>query len=102
MTRLTTKVTNGRVELSAPPDWPDGTEVLVEPVAKTQRPNYQDEDWPTDPESIAAWIAEAEAIPPLEMTKEEEAEWQAALQAQKDYELSQWEHRAAALEKLFP
>ncbi len=102
MTRLKTKVANGRIELSAPPDWPDGTEVLVEPVAKPQRPNYQDEDWATDPESIAAWIAEFEAIPPLEMTPEEEAEWQAARKAQREFELSHWEERASSIEKLFP
>jgi hypothetical protein len=39
-----------------------------------------------DPKSIARWIAKFDAIPPPEMTSAEEAEWQAALAAQRAYE----------------
>jgi len=46
-----------------------------------------------DPESVARWIAEANSIPPLTMTAEEEAEWQAARAAQKQLD-------AAAMDRL--
>ena len=39
-----------------------------------------------DAESIARWIAEFDAIPPLQMTPDEEAAWQAARDAQKELE----------------
>jgi len=40
-----------------------------------------DDNQGDDPESIVRWIAAVDAIPPLEMTAAEEAEWQAARQA---------------------
>ncbi len=55
-----------------------------------------------DPESIAHWIAEFDAIPPLEMTPAEEAEWQAARAAQKASEIAKFEERARRIEALFP
>jgi len=56
---------NGQIILTQPADWPEDTEVLVEPVSTDDH----EENWPTDPESIARWLAEFDAIPPLEMTE---------------------------------
>jgi hypothetical protein len=55
-----------------------------------------------DPESIARWIAALDAIPPLEMTRAEEAGWQAAREAQKASEIADFEERARRIEALFP
>jgi len=44
-----------------------------------------EEEQSNDPEAIARWLAEFDAIPPWQMTAEEEAEWQAARQAVKEY-----------------
>lgn len=54
-----------------------------------------------DPEAIARWIAEFQAIPPLQMTTEEEAEWQAARQAQREFELQTFDPRADQIQKAF-
>ena len=69
---------NGQVVLEAPADWPEGRRLVV-----AEEPVDDDNDQPDDPETIARWLAEFEAIPPLEMTAEEEAEWQAARKAQR-------------------
>lgn len=46
----------------------------------------REEDWPTTPEGIAAMRARMAQFEPLEMTSEEEANWKAALRAQRDKE----------------
>ena len=91
---------NGQVVLESPADWPDGTEVIVEPTVQ-ETVGMTEEEQGDDPESIAAWITEFDAIPPLQMTPEEEAEWQAARQAQKKFEKAQFFDRADKLRGLW-
>jgi hypothetical protein len=74
-------VCHGQITLAAPVEWPDGTVVSVKPVVPTLD---NVEDQPEDPESIARWVAEFNAIPPWEMTAEEEAQWAAARNAQRE------------------
>jgi hypothetical protein len=93
---------NGQITLSEPTDWAEGTKVLVEPIQTESTRDTEEKDWPTDAESIAHWIAEFDAIPPLVMTPEEEAEWQASRKARKDYELSQWQEHHKKLDGLIP
>jgi hypothetical protein len=45
------------------------------------------------PEAIRGWLAEFDAIPPWEMTAAEEAEWQSARQAAKEYALQKTAQR---------
>ena len=92
---------NGQIILDRPADWPEETEVLVEPLPQEQTLGIREEDWPTDAEGIARWMAAFDAILPLQMTTEEEAEWQAAREAQKAFELARWEERARRIERLF-
>ena len=61
----------------------------------------RDEDWPTDTPGIARLLALIDSLEPFDMSAAEEAEWKAALQAQKDYDKSKFEERARRLEKLF-
>ena len=82
-------VKNGQIVVGEPLDWPDGTEVIVEPVAP-ESVGMTEEEQGDDPESIARWIAAFDAIPPLQMTPEEEADWQAARQAQREFEKSRF------------
>jgi hypothetical protein len=51
--------------------------------------------------TIARWIKEFDAIPPLEMTPEEEGQWQAARQAQKEFEKATFFERAESLGRMF-
>lgn len=83
----------GQVVLDGPADWPDGCRVIVEPEALHSLNGTAEENQADDPESIAKWLAEFGAIPPWEMTPEEEAEWQAARQAVKEYTLSKMKQR---------
>lgn len=72
MSAIRGKVTDGKIEIPAPPDWPDGLEVEVRP-ADAEFGCTEDEQG-DDPESIAAWIAQFDARPRLVMSPEEEAE----------------------------
>ena len=55
-------------------------------------------EWPTTPEARAEWLQWFDSIEPVEMTPEEEAEWQTARQAVKDYTVAKMKR----LERLFP
>jgi len=91
-------VQNGQVVLAEPLNWPDGMEVIIEPAMEHDWTGMTEEGQGDDPESIARWIAEFDAIPPLQMTQEEEAAWHAARLAQKDYELSKFLETADKLQ----
>jgi hypothetical protein len=92
---------NGQVILKERADWPEGTEVLVEPVSVERSLGIRDEDWPTDPEGIARHLALMDRIEPLVMTPQEEADWEAARKAQKEHDLATSEERARRIERLF-
>jgi hypothetical protein len=93
------KYVNGTVVLEAAADWPDGTEVLVEPVPSGEPVGMREEDWPTTPEGVAALLQRWDAIEPLEMTPEEEAEWHSGLKAIGDYTIA---HMNEGIDELFP
>lgn len=64
----------GRLDFQAPPDWPEGTEVLIEPAAPaTERIGIDESDWRDDPVALADWEAWIQTIEPLESTPEEAA-----------------------------
>jgi hypothetical protein len=78
----------GHVELTDAVDWPDGTPVTVHPHPLDKRTEMAgdwseqwgvDDDWPDTPENRAEILRRIDAVQPLEMTPEEEAEWQATL-----------------------
>ena len=57
---------NGRIVPSEPVDWPEGSELMVEPIVPNeQKIGLSEEEWRDDPASIAAWIAAVEKIEPL-------------------------------------
>jgi hypothetical protein len=93
-------VQNGRILVSEPLDWPDGTQVLVEPIPP-EAVGMAEEEQGDDPESIARWIAAFDAIPPLQMTPEEEANWQADRKAQKEFEKAQFFEHAEKLRRMW-
>jgi hypothetical protein len=57
MTVLKAIVKNGKIELEAPNDWPEGTEVRIEPIPASGSVGIRDEDWPDTPEGIARHLA---------------------------------------------
>jgi hypothetical protein len=72
MTAIRATVKSGRLELDAPPDWPEGTEVLIEPMnSRGQKIGIDESEWSDDPDSLADWEAWIHTIEPLEFTSEE-------------------------------
>jgi hypothetical protein len=67
-------VKDGRLELPAQLDWPDGTEVLIEPAEiPAEKIGLDESQWRDDPASLADWEAWIQTIEPLEFTPEEAA-----------------------------
>lgn len=99
MTALKAIVKNGKIELAAPDDWPEGTEVRIEPIPAPGSVGIRDEEWPDSPEGIARQLALMDRIEPSEITTEEAADWEAARKARKDYEKVRFDERAEALRK---
>jgi hypothetical protein len=72
MDAIKATVWGGRLELEAPPDWLDGTEVLIEPTtAPSETIGIAESEWREDAESLADWDAWIQTIEPLEYTPEE-------------------------------
>lgn len=72
MNIIKTTVRNRRIELLAPDEFPDGTEVLVEltPVSSA-RVGMDESEWRDDPGALADWEAWLRTIEPIELTPEE-------------------------------
>jgi len=92
------RVKNGKIELAAPADWPDGTEVEVRPVEEAV--GLTEDEWPETPEEIEAWLRWYDTVQPLILTPEDEARIAAARKAQRDFELATWDEQAEKARKL--
>ena len=58
-----------------PVNWPEGSELMVEPVmANDKKMGLTEEEWRDDPAAIAAWEAGVRSIEPPEYSDEERAE----------------------------
>jgi hypothetical protein len=68
--------TNGQIVPTEPVDWPEGSQLLVEPIERSEKIGMDESEWRDDPESIAAWIAAVERIEPMIWAEGEEAEYQ--------------------------
>lgn len=94
------KFVDGKIVLEAPPDWPDGTEVSVEPSAESDG-LPDDEDG--SPEAIARRLALMDrrvgAGPWL--TPEEYAAWEQRRAEQKAWELARWDEENEKARKVF-
>ena len=85
MNAIKATVKNRQVLVEVPADWPEGCEVVIEPLpTATSCGGMREEDWPTTPEGIAALLARMDQVEPLIMTPEEEAEWEAIRKEQKE------------------
>jgi hypothetical protein len=67
-------VKNGRIDQAAPPDWPEGCEVIIEPLPDTIEKVGRDEsEWRDDPAALADWDAWLKTIEPFDVAPEDEA-----------------------------
>ncbi len=108
MTPIAATVHNGRVEV-ATPDWPEGCEVLIQPLDKSgvddfQRQNgpqafgIQEGDWRTDAADKEAWLRWYDSLEPLILTPEEEGDVAAWRQQVKAHTIANMDQR---IEELF-
>ena len=66
--------TNGQILPAEPVDWPEGCELIVEPVpARGHKIGLDESEWRDDAEAIADWNAWIKTIDPLVLTDEERA-----------------------------
>ena len=73
MNAIRATVKSGRLELDAPPEWPDGTQVLIERATSSRVIGIDESQWSDDPDSLADWDTWIKTIEPLEFTSEERA-----------------------------
>ena len=65
-------IKGGRLELQVPPDWPDGTEVVIAPTqTPVEKIGIDESEWRDDPASLADWKAWIKTFEPLEFSPEE-------------------------------
>ena len=91
-------VKNGRIELDAPPDWPDGTPVRVELGLNGRE--YDDEN-PETPEEIEAWLRWYHNLEPIVMTPAEETTLEADRKMQKEFDHANAAERDRRIEGIF-
>lgn len=76
---------NGQIVPDGPVDWTEGCRLVIQPESFSEIEFMTEEEQGDDPESIARWLAEFDAIPRLPMTAEEEAELMAWRQKMKAF-----------------
>ncbi len=93
MNAIEATVTNRRIEVPAPADWPDGTKVVVDVMTSLAANCLDNVDFMTedeqsdDPAAIERWIAELDALPGITLKPEEEAEMHAWRKREKEFNL---------------
>ncbi len=75
-----------RLELDVPADWPDGTEVEIQPLG--QRTNGDADAM--SPRQIAETLAAMDAAEPMDLSDAEQAAWEAELRARKEGEKTEF------------
>jgi hypothetical protein len=72
MNAVKATIQNRRINLPAPEELPDGTEVLIDitPLS-TEKIGIDESQWRDDPESLADWDSWINKIEPIELTSEE-------------------------------
>lgn len=97
MDAIRATVKDGRLELRAPSDWPDGTEVLVQPVHRGTGLGVDESTWVGTADAVAEWEAWYDALEPLIFTAEERANWETARRDRERFEATTSAGRADKL-----
>lgn len=100
MTTIRGTVQRGRVVLDDPASLPEGSRVRVEPIVD-EALELREEDWQATPEAIAAWLRWYDSLEPLELTPQEEADWQAMRAGQREREKAIFNAQADRLREMW-
>lgn len=65
--------TKGQIVPAEPVNWPEGSQLLVEPVPPSEKIGLDESEWRDDAEALADWEAWINTIEPLEYSEEERA-----------------------------
>ena len=80
---------NGQIVPAGPVDWPEGSELLVEPIVMGGgKIGLTEEEWRDDPESIAAWIEAVENIEPLVWADEKREAYERYREASRQFNVN--------------
>src|SRR5947209_252755 len=100
MNALQGTIKNGQIILDAPATLTEGTRVEVLPIEEAGPSlSMREEDWPTTPEGIAAFLARMDQVEPGWLSPEDDAAWRAALREQKEFDKSGFFEDAEKLRK---
>ncbi len=87
MTAIKAMYKNGQIILDSQPDWPDGCRLRIEPLPSDEVVIMTEDEQSDDLDAIQQWLTAFDAIPPLEMSAEEEAKWEAWRQKMKGFNI---------------
>jgi hypothetical protein len=73
MTNIRATVRGRRLELDVPADWPDGTEVEIQPLSQRGAADHSET---MSAEEVAKTLAAMEHIEVLDLTDDERAAWE--------------------------
>jgi hypothetical protein len=77
MNAITAVWKNGQIVPNEPVDWPEGSQLLVEPLeTRGEKLGLDESDWDDSPEGIAEWVAAVEKIEPMVWAEGEEDDYQ--------------------------
>lgn len=80
--------TNGRILPAEPVNWPEGSELVVEPMTSTaEKIGLEETDWRDGAEELADWEAWLQTIEPLVLSEEERAAFARYREAFRRYNL---------------
>ena len=66
---------NGKIVLTGPVDWPEGSKLIVQPVNQPARIGMTEQEWDTTA-GLAEWEAAVRAVEPLEYSEAEQREFE--------------------------
>jgi len=95
---------NGTVVLDEPANFPEGAHVRVTLAgARATDDDFLPDGrpWPKSPEEIAAFVAEMDAIPPMDMTDEEIERWEAIRKEERETQKALFAEWAEETGRLF-
>jgi len=99
-TTIRTIVQDRRIEIPAPDDLADGTEVVIELTPASEKAEL-DDDWDDSPEGIERWIQAVNSLQPLIFSEDELVALEADRLARKQWEKDHFFEYSDKLAKLW-
>ncbi len=99
MSPLRTVVQHRRINVAAPEEIPDGTEVEVRVVAADDSNGLSESQWDDSPTGTSAWMEWLDSLQPLTLTELESQQLAADRDRQRRWELDQFSQHSDQLKR---